>query len=98
MSIDFRADYNELEEMKSIFADSAKQLEDLNSQVKQWASTLNDGVLLGDAGEALAYAFSNKLSSKVGMLTEKLNELEGDIAGVIAIYRDGEADAASRFA
>ncbi|NIM94889.1 MAG: hypothetical protein GTO18_14405 [Anaerolineales bacterium] len=97
MSIDFRADYNELEEMKQIFADSARQLEDLNSQVKQWATLLHDGALLGDAGEALADAFGSRLSSKVMLLSERLADCGNEIGKVIAIYRDGERDVASRF-
>jgi uncharacterized protein YukE len=97
MKADVQMDYGDMEDMKKIFSDSAKALEDLNSQVKTWSSTLNDGVLLGDAGEALANAFNTRLSSKIQALIEKLKELEGDIAGAIQFFRDGERDARSRF-
>ena len=95
--IDVQMNYGDVEEMQQIFADSASQLEDLNSQVQSWAATLRDGALLGEAGEALAHAFDTVLNAKVVALTEKLQELEGDMAGTLAYFRDGEQDAKSRF-
>ena len=97
MKVDVQMDYGDMEDMKKIFSDSAKALEDLNSQVKTWSTTLADGVLLGDAGEALASSFTTKLSPKIQALIEKLKELEGDIAGAVQFFRDGERDAQSRF-
>lgn len=97
MQNNVQMEYGSMEEMKRVFADGGKSLEDLNSQVKQWATMVNDGVLLGDAGEALAEAFVTRLSPKIQMLAEKMKELEGDIAKAVDDFQAAEKKAAGMF-
>jgi uncharacterized protein YukE len=98
MQDEIRMIYPEMDEMKRIFADGGRALEDLNSQVKQWATMVNDGALLGDAGEALAEAFTTRLSPKIQLLTEKMTELEGDITKAVDDFQAAEKKAAGMFA
>jgi hypothetical protein len=63
----------------------------------QIASVMEAGALIGDTGDAFAQAIRGDLNGSLNRMKEKLNELVGDIDGVIAAYRDGDQAAASRF-
>jgi uncharacterized protein YukE len=95
--IDLRIDYPMLEEMSRLFHEAAKQLEETQSEMIQVAATMEDGALLGETGEAFSHALRSDLSRSLDTLREKMEELVNDINNVVAIHRDGEQEAASRF-
>jgi WXG100 family type VII secretion target len=92
-----RMDYGEIAEAIKTFTEAGKMLEELNSQVKQWATVINDGALLGDAGEALGEAFTVKLCPKVQLLTDKMVEVQGDLTKAADDFQAAEKKAAGMF-
>lgn len=97
MRIDVQMDYSDMEDMKKIFLDCANALEDLTSQVKTWSTTLNDGALLGDAGEALSDALNTKLTTKIQALIEKIKEEADTIQKSIDTMQADEKETAGYF-
>ncbi|MCB9453081.1 MAG: hypothetical protein H6672_16720 [Anaerolineaceae bacterium] len=96
--IDERIDYVMMEEMSRLFNEAARQIEEMNGEMVQIANTLESGALLGETGESFAQALRVDLANSLGLLQQKMEELVGDINGVIALKRDAVQDAASRFA
>jgi len=90
-------DYDMMEDMARLFNDGAQQLEELMRTMQGIASTLEDGALLGQGGDALAGAIRDKLVTRVSRLEEKFQELSGDVWGALVDLRDGDKEAASRF-
>lgn len=94
---DVQMDYDLMEDMARLFNDGAQQLEDLIRVMQGIASTLEDGALLGQGGDALASAVRDKLVTRVSRLEDKFNELSADVWGALVDLRDGDTQAASRF-
>jgi uncharacterized protein YukE len=97
MKADVKMDYGAMEDAKKVFLDGANALEDLITQVKNWATTMNDGALLGDAGEEFANALNTSLCSKIQLLIEKLKEEAGTIEQAVAIMHADEKETAGYF-
>ena len=95
--IDVRIDYAMVEEMGRLFSEASKQIEETTSEMLKIASSMESGALMGDTGEAFTQAIRSDLNNSLNRMKEKLDELVGDINGVIAAYRDGDQNAASRF-
>jgi len=94
---DLLINYPMMEEMSRLFREAAKQIEETNGEMQQIANALDEGALVGETGDALADALRRDLNQSLQNLFDKFNELVGDIDGVIAVHRDGETSAASRF-
>lgn len=94
---DVQMDYDLMEDMQRAFSDGAQHMEDLVRVLQGIAGRLEDGALLGKGGQALADAVRDRLSSRVSMLGEKLEELSYDVMGALVALRDGDTEAASRF-
>ncbi len=94
---DVQMDYDLMEDMQRAFSDGAQHMEDLVRVLQGMAGRLEDGALLGRGGQALAEAVRDRLSSRVSLLGEKLEELSYDVMGALVALRDGDTEAASRF-
>jgi WXG100 family type VII secretion target len=94
---DVQMDYDLMEDMSRLFGDGAEHLQDLVRVLQNVAGRLEDGALLGKGGDALADALRNNLSSKINLLSDKLEELSADVMGAMVALRDGDQEAASRF-
>lgn len=94
---DVQMDYDAMEDMARLFGDGAEHMEDLIRVMQGIAGRLEDGALLGKGGQALAEALRDRLSSRVGLLGEKLEEMSHDVMGAMVALRDGDQEASSRF-
>jgi len=74
-----KMNYPLMQEMAQIFQQGAQQLEQTNSEMQNVASTLEDGALLGDGGDAFSDAIRSVLAPAITRLTEKYTELQQDI-------------------
>jgi hypothetical protein len=90
-------DYGQMEAMAAAYGQAAKDVNDVQTQMKNVAQKLGGGGLLGDAGEGFKDAIESVLMVKLILLEAKLNELQRDIKGAVAKTRDGVASAESRF-
>lgn len=95
--IDLIINYPLLEEMSSLFREAGKQIEETKAEMIQIATSMDDGALIGETGDAFARALRTDMGNSLDNLREKFEELTTDITNVISIYRDGEEAAASRF-
>jgi WXG100 family type VII secretion target len=94
---DVQMDYDMMEDMARLFRDGSQQLEDTMRTMQSIAGRLEDGALLGRAGDAMAEALRERLNSRIQRLQEKLDELNLDVYGALVDLRDGDTEAASRF-
>ena len=94
---DVRMNYNSMESMQKAFHQSHQQVSESISEMEKLAKTLEDGALLGSAGDAFKDAIRSKLIKRMKVIQDKLQELEGDINGAVLATRDGVSTAQSRF-
>jgi WXG100 family type VII secretion target len=72
-------DYGLMDDMARVFGESAQTLETVAKQVGNIAQELQDGGLVGQAGDAFVDALSTKLAPSIARLQDKLTELRQDI-------------------
>ena len=94
---DVKMNYNSMEQMQKTFRQSHVQLEDTIREMEKVAKMMEDGALVGQAGDAFREALRTKLNRRLKVLSEKMAELERDINGAVIATRDGVATAQSRF-
>jgi WXG100 family type VII secretion target len=93
MSDIIKMDYDLMEDMARVFDESAKTMEDVQQQVSSIAQELQDGGLLGQAGEAFADALSTRLAPAIARLEEKFTELKTDVKAAEQDMRDADSTA-----
>jgi Zn-dependent M32 family carboxypeptidase len=64
----------ELEQMIQVLQNSASYLQEFQQRVQAIAQKLENGVLVGQGGEAFANGLNNQLSRALDALAEKLQE------------------------
>ncbi len=79
MSEIIKMDYGLMEDMSQTFKQGVEQLQDTNQAMQNIANELEDGALLGRGGVAFTEAIRGKLCPAIARLTEKFEELAGDI-------------------
>lgn len=94
---DVRMNYDSMEAMAKEFDNAVKQLEESMNEMKNVAKTMEDGALLGMGGDAFVDAINSKLIPNMQILSEKLNEMGGDIRAAVAYTRDGVESSRKRF-
>lgn len=94
---DVRMNYDSMERMQKAFHQAHQQLETSMREMDKLAKTMEDGALLGTAGDAFRDAIKSKLLKRMKVIQEKMKELEGDIHGAVLATRDGVSTAQSRF-
>lgn len=95
--VDVRIDYPMVEDMSSAFTDASTQLEETIAEMNKIVAALEGGALLGKTGDALAQAIRIDLINSIKALRDKMKELAMDTRNVVAIMRDGDKQARSRF-
>ncbi len=94
---DVRMNYGTMEEMAKAFSQAKQQLDDTATEMEKIAKAMEDGALLGTAGEAFRDGLRTKLMKRIKVFSDKMKELEGDIKGAVSATRDGVSTAQSRF-
>ncbi len=94
---DVKMNYGSMENMEKAFHQAQQQVQDSMTQMEKVAKTLEDGALLGTAGDAFKDAIRSKLLKRMKVIADKMGELEKDINGALIATRDGVSTAQSRF-
>ena len=94
---DVKMNYDSMENMEKAFNQANQQVTQSISEMEKIAKTLEDGALLGSAGDAFKDAIRSKLIARMKVIADNLHTLEGDINGAVAATRDGVTTAQSRF-
>jgi hypothetical protein len=94
---DVQMNFDVMEEAANLFKAGADQMSQTTEAMKNVAKMLEDGALLGLAGEKLADIMYSKHIPKCNSLSQKFEELSGDLYGALVDLRDGDKEAASRF-
>lgn len=94
---DVKMNYNSMESMEKAFHQAQSQVQDSINEMEKVAKTLEDGALLGSAGDAFKDAIRSKLEKRMKVIADKLGELEKDVNGALIATRDGVSTAQSRF-
>lgn len=76
---EIKMDYPLMEEMKRTFQSGREQLSDTMTELKGIADKMEQGALRGDAGEVFSEGIRNDLIGAVQKISDKFEELEGDI-------------------
>jgi|SRR5579859_283955 len=94
---DVKMNYGSMENMEKAFHQANQQVTDAISEMEKIAKTLEDGALLGSAGDAFKDAIRSKLIKRMKTIADNMHTLEGDINGALIATRDGVSTAQSRF-
>jgi uncharacterized protein YukE len=94
---DVKMNYSSMENMEKAFHQANQQVTDAISQMEKIAKSLEDGALLGSAGDAFKDAIRSKLIKRMKTIADNMHTLEGDINGALIATRDGVSTAQSRF-
>ena len=97
MPVDVRMNYDTMEQMAKAFRQAQEQIGTTKDQMDKVVKMIDDGALVGQAGDALKSAIQDKLKKSLKVLEDKMKELDGDIMGAVAATRDGVSSAQSRF-
>lgn len=92
-----KLDYGLAEDMIRVFNQGAEQLQDTMQEMQSIANTLEEGALLGRGGSAFTDGIRSQLCPSISRLTEKFNELAGDVQAAIEDMRGAEEEAKRRF-
>jgi uncharacterized protein YukE len=94
---DVKMNYDSMDRMEKAFHQANQQVQDSMTQMSKVSKQLEDGALLGSAGDAFRDAINSKLLKRMKVIADKFHELEGDIHGAVIATRDGVSTAQSRF-
>ncbi|HRV91764.1 MAG TPA: WXG100 family type VII secretion target [Anaerolineae bacterium] len=94
---EIKLDYGKAEAMIQSFNAGKQQLEQTNSQMKKIADQLQSGALLGKGGQAFTEAITGSLVPSIDKLTEKFEELAGDVQAAINYMQQADRRAKSKF-
>jgi WXG100 family type VII secretion target len=97
MSDIIKMDYGLMDEMARGFDESTQTLEAVQKQVSSIAQELQDGGLLGQAGEAFVDALSTRLAPAIARLEEKFTELRQDIVAAKQDMADADSTSVSYY-
>jgi uncharacterized protein YukE len=95
---DVKMNYDSMDAMQKAFQKANQQLQDSMTQMGKVSKTLEDGALLGSAGDAFRDAINSKLLKRMKVIADKIAELGNtDIPGAVSKTRDGVSTAKGRF-
>lgn len=94
---EIKLDYGLAGDMAKTFQEGAEQLQDVMQEMTQLSNMLEEGALLGRGGVAFVDAIRNKLNPSIAKLTEKFNELKGDVEGAIKDMQEADKVSADKF-
>jgi uncharacterized protein YukE len=94
---DVKMNYQSMENMEKAFHAAQQQVQESMQEMEKVAKSLEDGALLGQAGNAFKDAIRSKLEKRMKVIADQMGELERDINGALIATRDGITTATSRF-
>ena len=94
---DVKMNYNSMDSMQKAFHQAAAQVQESTTEMEKVAKSLEDGALLGAAGDAFKDAIRSKLEKRMKDISDEMSRLEQDINGALVATRDGITTATSRF-
>jgi uncharacterized protein YukE len=94
---DVKMNYNSMEAMEKAFHQANQQVQESMGEMEKVAKSLEDGALLGSAGDAFKDAIRSKLEKRMKTIADQMATLEKDIHGALIATRDGVSTAQSRF-
>lgn len=98
MSTDeIKLNYPDAEDMIRIFQQSVEQLQDTMQEMQSVANTLEEGALLGRGGSAFVESIRNKLTPALSRLTDKFEELAGDVQQAIEFMQEADRQSKGMF-
>ena len=97
MSEIIKMNYGLMSDMNQTFKRGVEQLEDTLREMQSIANELEDGALLGRGGAAFTDALRNKLSPAIVRLTDKFQELAGDIQNAMGDMQDADSSSQQLF-
>jgi WXG100 family type VII secretion target len=97
MTEEIKLVYQTAEDMIQTFAKGKEQLEKTNQVMKGIAQQLNGGALLGQGGEAFEDAIQGKLCPAIDRLTNKFEELMGDVKKAIEYMQEADRTSQGKF-
>ncbi len=87
-----KMNYGQMEEMAQAFAQGAQQLESTISEMNNIAQMLENGGLIGEAGDAFTDALRSALIPAINRLMDKFTELQGDVLGAMQDMQQADQD------
>jgi len=94
---DVKMNYGTMDEMAKVFGQAHSQMDDTNTAMENIAKTLEEGALLGTAGDAFRDAIRGKLVKRIKVISDKMSEMEKDIKSAVTATREGVSTAQGRF-
>jgi WXG100 family type VII secretion target len=97
MADEIKLVYASAEDMIKTFDQGVEQLQDTMQEMQSIAGVLEDGALLGDGGQAFVEAIRNTFARSLTKLTEKFEELSGDVAAAMEAMQEADSESAGMF-
>ncbi|MBP8251182.1 MAG: WXG100 family type VII secretion target [Herpetosiphon sp.] len=94
---EIRLVYESAENMIKAFQQGVEQLQDTMQEMQSIANTLEQGALLGEGGRAFVDAIRSQMAPSLSKLTDKFNELAGDVQAAITFMQQSDQEAAGKF-
>src|SRR3990170_6511325 len=98
MAADIKMDFDAVREMAATLRQASQGLEQLSADARRWSARVKEGALVGEAGEAMADAFSSTLNSKVLALAERTGEVGRDVLAALESFQGAIQESKGRFA
>ena len=92
-----KMNYAQMSQMQRILQNAASEVQGLSGDVKNIASTLEGGALLGQAGQALGDKLKGRLVHSLDGLGSKYTELAGSIGGAMADMQQADQGSTGGF-
>ncbi|HEX8597831.1 MAG TPA: WXG100 family type VII secretion target [Chloroflexia bacterium] len=90
-------DYGKAEKMSQTFRAGVENLQDTLQEMQNLASMLEEGALLGRAGETFVQSIRGALCPSIAKLMAKYQELDGDVQQAVNLMREADSRAAQGF-
>ncbi|OJX45867.1 MAG: hypothetical protein BGO78_11225 [Chloroflexi bacterium 44-23] len=97
MSEVIKLNYPAMQEMAQQCKAASQRLQETARLAQQIANEMQNGALIGDAGDAFAHALTGALLPAVQKLSQKFEEVTKDIQGAISDMQAQDKGAASKF-
>ncbi len=97
MQVDEKMNYDAMEDMAKAFEQGAQELSEAASRLKQIAQKLDDGAMLGKAGDALADACRQRGGPNLEKLGGKLTEEARDVRDAVRVMQEAVAQSRGKF-
>lgn len=92
-----KLNYPAMEEMAQQCKAASERLTSTANLASQISSQMQNGALVGDAGDAFTHALTSALVPAVNKLSEKFKEIDGDIRQAISDMQSQDKAAGSQF-